>query len=177
MKRRKYLSALAGVLSGSAFIGTGAITSVEADRVVSVNIESDRDGFLSIFTGPGAEIDGSDLEIRVDGDEHPLNAGGDGVGTNSVYEFDGSDERGVVTIKNRGTASVKLFSKQDNPDIGVSFFNRNKSSRPVLTKNNPSDRLPPGDSILLGLRVEVEDVDLGSFKEEVTLVAQDTKNL
>jgi hypothetical protein len=107
MKRRQVLAALGAVSGSSALLtGTGAFTSVSADRAVSVSVADDSDAFLALAPSSGpngtfATETGGTLAL----DFSDTDAGGEGLGTDSVYEFDD-----VFRVENQGTQPVYVWS-------------------------------------------------------------------
>ncbi|MBB6646633.1 LamG domain-containing protein [Halobellus ruber] len=108
MNRRKFIATIGTAAAGaSATVGTGAFTSVSADRSVSVQVADDADAFLAMTpsNGPNGEFaettgDGTIALALTDTD-----AGGSGLGTDSVYEFDD-----VFRITNQGTQPVYAWA-------------------------------------------------------------------
>jgi hypothetical protein len=68
--------------AGGAAIGTGALTSVEAERTVDINVAGDNNAFVGLWdTSSGSFVDtnGTALRIQLDGDV----SGANGSGVNS----------------------------------------------------------------------------------------------
>lgn len=95
---------------GAASLGTGAFSSVEAERKLTVQIADDSDAYLQFNTDLGnapdnnyeyAEIN-DDGELEIEFAEN--DAGGLGVNPNAVTVFDD-----VFAIRNRGTEDVKVW--------------------------------------------------------------------
>jgi hypothetical protein len=114
--RRKFLAGLGALASGSAAaIGTGAFTSVEADRQVDVQVADDSNAYLGLTPANGAngayaEDVGND-EVAVnfndinDGNssEGNVTTGGSGVNPNAD-----TVAKSVFTIENQGTQEVSV---------------------------------------------------------------------
>ena len=101
INRRRALIGLGALAAGgSAFAGTGAFTSVQADRTMTVATANDADAFLALDTidSPNsaefAEITDGTLEIDI-GD---TDDGGSGVNLNAITHIDR-----VFKITNQGT--------------------------------------------------------------------------
>lgn len=112
MKRRNFMAGLGAVSAGgAAVLGTGAFSSAEATRDVSVEVADDaaaylalestseyaveEDGMLKLDFGKDVQVDGEDL--------------GGHVGEDSSYVFgSGAQDRNVFTVENRGTNTVKV---------------------------------------------------------------------
>ena len=113
MKRRNFIAGL-GALSagGAAALGTGAFSSVEAERDVSVELADDADAYLALeSTSQYAEPNGDgvlelDFGTQVDVDDEEL---GEHVGEDSTYFFgSGSSDRNVFEVENQGTQEVEV---------------------------------------------------------------------
>ncbi|MFC6753374.1 hypothetical protein [Halorubrum tibetense] len=106
MKRRQFALGLGAVTTaGTAIIGSGAFTSVEAERAVTVEVADDSDAFLAL--NPTTEY----ARIRDDGTftldltpSNPTEAGGTGVNANADTII-----RDAFEIKNQGTQSIQVL--------------------------------------------------------------------
>ena len=118
MKRRTVLVGLGGLFAGSgALLGTGAFTTVEAERTVTVETAGDADAFLGITPFPDsanadyvtAPEDGT-VEIDITGEGTP----GEGVNENAITAIDR-----LLEVTNNGTQSVAVgFNDQYAIDEG-----------------------------------------------------------
>lgn len=110
MNRRQLLAGL-GALAGSGglLVGSGAFTSVEADRDASVAVAEEDEAYLRIVPSPntanGAFASqtsaGDGKQLFLDFNDSIPNRDSQGVGQSSVYEFDD-----VFRIENQGTQTV-----------------------------------------------------------------------
>ena len=118
MERRKFLIGTGALASGSAAaIGTGAFTSVSANRDITVDVEGDADAFLSFSLAeeggsvtPNAEEYGTldDGAVAIDLSNTNESAGdgetgGSGVNEDAVTIFDN-----LVDVTNNGTQEVNI---------------------------------------------------------------------
>jgi hypothetical protein len=160
MQRRKFIAVLGSVAAaGAATVGTGAFTSVEADRSVSVAIADDADGFLALEPagGPnGAYATQSDGTLGIDlSGSNPTGAGGQGVNQNAVTTI----ER-VFAVENQGTQKVEVeldpyfFMKAGNSTNDTAFV--------YLYPESQSDVVTGGSGESSGL----EPVQLGVGERE-----------
>ena len=117
MKRRNFVIGAGALASGAAAVGTGAFSTVEAEREAVVSIENDADAYLGlepIDEDRVEEVDGTiqvlvDLnQVVVDGDNL-----GSGVGQDSEYRFDRTFE-----ARNQGTNTVGIFAEFPDVPIG-----------------------------------------------------------
>jgi hypothetical protein len=122
VRRRRVLTALGtAAAGGSAVLGTGAFTSVEADRSVDVSAADDTDALLALRPADGPN---SALAETIDGTlSLDLSAadGGPGVNPDALTVFDD-----VFTVTNRGTDAVELTGEKSgsHPDAVVFGVNQ-----------------------------------------------------
>lgn len=183
MKRRGLLAGVGALAAGgSAAIGTGAFTRVTATRSVSVNVADEDQAYLALDELDGTEFQnatfasqGTVNEISLDfNDENGTGDGSDGVGLNSVYEFDN-----VFQIKNQGTQSVEVeitsLSDDDfDPTVSgvtLDFYSGSQAGSPL--DENPAT-LSTGESIHIGVKIETTDVNINDISAEATVNANPT---
>ena len=175
MKRRRLLLGAGTLLGASAGLGTSAFTSV------SVATAGDGAAFLGLEptdspNGTFASI--RDGQLRIDLAE--TDAGGEGLGTDSVYEFDD-----VFRVTNRGTQPIYVwatFADADdsafdlggsNPDI---YLYPNGDSGDVLRDSEDQTLyLPVGESATVGLHVDTHGIKTGGFDLTATIHADAAK--
>jgi hypothetical protein len=118
MQRRKYLAAVGSLAAaGAAGLGTGAFTSVEANRDLEVQVSDDADALLSIkeIPGPNSEyVDTSDDGVSID---ISSNAGGTGLNDNATTKI-----KDLLRIRNQGTQEVYVWASgmPTNPRVALS---------------------------------------------------------
>lgn len=168
MRRRSFVAGLGSfAAAGAAAIGTGAFTSVQADRTVSVEVADDSDAFLQLVPADGpngeyATTDGGTLAIDLSG-SNPTDAGGSGVNARAIT----SAER-VFAIENQGTQAVdvtltpnSLLSTSETGDGVDSMF-------VFVYPESSSEAVVGSDS-------DLTDVDTGGI-EPVTLGVGDREH-
>jgi len=85
MNRRKYILGVSSLATGSAAaVGTGAFSSVEADRDIRVEIADDTDAFLALVPTSEYAIEENGIFSLNLSPDNPTNAGGEGVNTNAT---------------------------------------------------------------------------------------------
>lgn len=115
MQRRKFLiGAGSAAVGASALVGSGAFTSVKAERTMSVARVGDQSAYLGLTGGDADGVDeyvngsdGGQLSIDLTG-----NGEGSGVNMGAVTEIGDSDEHEseyAFKITNQGTQPVSLF--------------------------------------------------------------------
>ena len=185
--RRSILVGLGGLVAGGgALIGTGAFTTVEAQRTVNVETAGDASAFLGLApvnrdddrdnssasnsTTAGSDEneyvsapDGGTIAINIDG-----NGEGSGLNQNAITTL-----RSLVEVTNQGTQTVTsvnltmseipsdVNSASDTFDFTVDDDGHSDSvetNSDILTGNNsiPSE-LGPGESVNFGLEIDLID--------------------
>lgn len=118
MQRRKFVVGMGALASGSAAaVGTGAFTSVEADRSVDVEVAGDANAYLQLeqISGePNSQqyVNTSNGEVEFDFDENSTNGGGDGFNPNAVTEIDN-----LLRVANQGTQDVEFYADLSDVDL------------------------------------------------------------
>jgi hypothetical protein len=159
MKRRKFVLGLgATTTGGSALLGTGAFTSVNAERDIAVDVADDSDAFLRLgqcaggSNGAYVTEDGGLFGIDLSGDNGNNPPAGEGVNTRARSTFDN-----VFEICNQGTQEVCVDLAVDVPvipngadvpdrydfedgDLAVVFYRSGDPSDPVDVDDLNSDR-------------------------------------
>lgn len=115
MRRRKFLTGVGALAGGSAAaVGTGAFTSVEADRQVDVEIAEDSNAYLGLSDSGAA----NDEYFDESGDEYAVNFGSTTAGGSGVNPNADTVAESVFTIENQGTQEVTV-SLSGSGDISV----------------------------------------------------------
>lgn len=185
MNRRQLLVGLGGLVGGGGMAaGTGAFTSVDADRQASVQVSDDVNGFLQIFPSNEGSLDqpngtfalstgtpGNQLSIDIN-DAAGTATGGVGVGVDSKYVFDD-----VFRVRNEGTqdvfVQVNSLTVDTDPagnatggEVRIDFFASEgadtNTTGPSFSNVNVIDgtnelAVPVGTSRAIGIRVETVD--------------------
>lgn len=194
MNRRQLLAGLGALAGGGGIItGTGAFTSVDADRQATVQVSGDVEAFMQIFPSDRGSLDqpngtfatstgtpGNQLAIDIN-DTAGTDPGSTGVGTDSRYVFDD-----VFRVRNEGTQDVFVqidsISTSTNPPSGASggsievdFFASEgadaSSTGPSFSGVDVIDGstnelvVPVGDVRAVGMRIETVD---GSNYDDVS---------
>lgn len=172
MRRRRFLAGVGGLVSaGGAALGTGAFTSVKAERSVSIDVADDdraflrleplvKDGVKDSPTGRSKSF-GQAVSFTVPGTGNGESQSAEGVGLDSVYEF-----HDLLQVSNQGTQPVELHSSYDGDSLAdLALVNDNG----VLRDNPPI--LDVGDSIDVGLYVDTHGSSIGEFDETLTIIA------
>jgi hypothetical protein len=156
---------MGGLAGAGGLAGTGAFTSVAADRDLTVTVADDADALLAMepSDGPnGAYASQSDGTIRFQfGDDSATD--GSGVGLDSVYEFDN-----VFTVTNQGTQPVYVWVEFDfdgTPFDSEMVWLYPDSDPSIRLNDGPNSvvELPVGATVAMG--VHVETPESGSLTE------------
>jgi hypothetical protein len=184
MKRRQLLAGVGMATAGSTAFGTGAFTSTTAQRSVSVSAVNEENAYLALDdTLPNSRNENSVIseDIPPLGNELVLDfngnqiGGGQGVGKDSIYEFDN-----LFAIENQGTQPV--FVQIDNVDIDgngiqsgayIEFYVTGDSNRERIDGSTQELSLPVGTPAYIGARVvTVDGTSLGTFNKSTTVRAE-----
>jgi hypothetical protein len=187
MQRRKYLAALGSLAAGGAAIGgTGAFSSVRAERNINVSIAGDSSAYLGLDPSGSvyAEQDGNQLVLKFDGST----SGQDGDGLNARADTQFSN---VFEVVNSGTNTIRVQLGDDDstgPLIGqlpqdgpmAVFYSPSELSSPSVGNYTPfaaspapsyypsadvtNQDLGPGDSFFVhfGFYLNSDTQELGS---------------
>ena len=192
MNRRKLLAGVGATATGGAVAtGTGAFTSVDADRTVSVAVADEETSSYLVLDSlaPGSSENGSfssngggssGVELELDFNQNIPNttnpSGGNGVGKNSTYTFDE-----VFEVGNQGTQTVNVAIET----LLTSDFEDNSGNNPTDTlemrfypdsnvgsplEGNPVS-VSPGSAQTVGIEIVVGDVNFDDFSALATVIA------
>lgn len=175
MKRRHVLFGV-GIVSagGASAFGTGAFSSISAKRTMSVGVATDAQSFLALkpydgVGGYGNAVEETDGTIEFDFD---ADLGlGDGLGADSVYEYDR-----VFEVVNKGTQSVNMWLGSvkvvgTNSSLDVELYRVDERTKP-LDGTNYYAVLPIGDVATIGVRIDTHGVETDqTLQIALTIVA------
>lgn len=177
-------------MASSLAVGSGAFTSVSAQRSVAVEVAQDDQALLGLQDlgagngafGAGRSDENADSKIAFQfpgaGQDEEL-----GLGVDSVYEFDKDSaepgfedpEHGLFQIMNQGTQPVEVFSRhQTDSNLEIELYDVADSDKEALRDSLPV--LDEGDSINVGFRIRTFGVVPGEFNETLTLIAEVPEN-
>ncbi|AGB30264.1 Protein of unknown function (DUF1102) [Natrinema pellirubrum DSM 15624] len=184
MKRRSVLVSLGTIVAGGgAALGTGAFSSVEAERTVTVETAGDANAFLALTPASGASdyVDdtGDTIVIDISGNSE----GATGVNQNSLTSFDA-----LVTVTNQGTNdvdSVTLTIQGDNGEGELLTPNPTSFGDGDFPDNGDASVLAPGETVSFGLEIELRadqindtvaaydngDIDSANFEPTILIEA------
>ena len=112
--RRSVLIGLGGLVAGGgALLGTGAFTTVEAERTVSIETAGDADAFLGLDVDDDYDAgDGDIVQINLDGDAE---ADGEGLLLDATTTYEP-----ILVVENNGTQDVQSLTVEvDDPVDGI----------------------------------------------------------
>lgn len=156
MKRRQALAGLGALMGGgAATIGTGAFTSVTADRTVAVQVADENNAYLGVKpldsdNGSSFASQSSANELFLDFNGAGPNVSGSGPGVRSDYEFDD-----VFQVSNQGTqtyfVSIDKIDQQSG-DVEITFYEGSDPSQPLHTNDL---ELSTGNSANIGVAIDL----------------------
>ncbi|MYL18145.1 DUF1102 domain-containing protein [Halorubrum terrestre] len=177
MERRKFVVGLGALASGSAAaMGTGAFTSVEADRNVDVNVSDDAAAYLRLQGSGGnnseyvtQDGDGNQLAINLtdSNNNFPSSTDPNGVNPDAVTQLDN-----LFVIQNQGTQEVSVDISKSGGNTSVVGFYANTSESPT-GRYNPSNgntvrlgsgsiTLTTGETVYVSIEIDTEDSGVSS---------------
>lgn len=169
MKRRQLVTGFGALIGGSSILmGSGAFTSVEADRDASVEVAKEDKAYLRIFptsnptngsfahTSSGTKGNKLQLDFNDEIDNDVNSLGGDGVGQNSEYEFDD-----VFRIENQGTQPVYINISgitTHGGNTSVQFYVRDEHDNKYFINDGGNDaKIGIGTTVNIGVHIETAD--------------------
>lgn len=143
-KRRKFLAGLGALASGSAAaVGTGAFTSVEAERNIDIETAGDKSALLQIM--PNDDYDGDYSEYLTWTDEDLLK-----IDVNKANKDAVTTLKNLIEVRNTGNSDLSLWI---NGDVGKRPKN-DADADPIYSygygSSGPVDILRDGSSIVGG---------------------------
>jgi hypothetical protein len=169
MRRRNLLLGLGTAAGGAGAVGSGAFTSVSAQRDVAVSVADDTDAILRLEPGTGENADA--FATVTDGtvglDFSSTDAGGTGLGRDSTYQFDD-----LLRVQNQGTQRVYVFAQLSGgvSDDELYFYPGSDSTTRLRDGTDEVVPLDPGETVELGVVVDTEALD-GDVTATATLTA------
>lgn len=202
MKRRTFILGVGAASVGTAgAIGTGAISSVTADRGVNLRIASDTNAYLEFDPlSELAEINkGGITEFDLSKFNSIPDVEGEGFNKGSEYEITGTardddPSGGVFGLRNRSDSPIEFasttveeledrnksgkpgeldFAPPDESDLKIELFKIGDSNRTAIDSDNWVE-IGIGVQELLGIRVIVPDeIETGSHTIHQVIVARE----
>lgn len=169
MRPRTRLFVVFAVFGVGLFVlGTGAFTTVSAERTVSVNTAADDAALLELTPndGPnGKYADGSGDELEINFDAVPAT----GVNQNAITTL-----RDVFNVTNRGTQTASVYITKSGANAGlVNFENGTGSQIDGGSTNGVS--VPVGESVEVAIVVDTTGQNLSggdTLLDSITIHAE-----
>lgn len=155
-------------------VGSGAFTSVSANRGVDLRVAKDPNAYLGLeqrTDGVRSLVGDGKLELRFPGLRD--SAEGQGPAPNSIYEFDDTG----FTITNQGTQEIGVFAEQVEDEAPyIEIYEHTDKERESLKVTSPAT-LSPGNSVTVGIRINTLDVSAREemYTRTLTIKAQETE--
>ena len=119
MQRRKFVAGLGALVSGSAAaVGTGAFTSVTADRSVDVEVAGDSNAYLQLEKISGepnsqqyVNVDSGEVSFDFSDGNNDVAGGGSGFNPDAVTEVEN-----LLRVGNQGTQEVEFYADLSGVD-------------------------------------------------------------
>lgn len=159
----------------AAATGTGAFTSVSANRTVDVDVADDNDALLAlddVDSSPNAQYvtaDGSEGTLSISLDEHNGNVLGEGVNDNAVTRINN-----LFSVQNQGTQPVTVTASEtgDYPEAttfavnfstshpNLPFWGPNNATFHYLNPERRNATIGVGETVYVSLEVDTTAVDV-----------------
>lgn len=154
-------------------LGTGAFSSTEADRRMSLNVAKDDAAFLKLEARDGRRaVQSADGTLDFLFPSEPTDDA-EGVATDSTYRFGKEYEnssKGLFTIQNQGTQEVGVYSSQNQEETQPSVSIYDVETGVVLNSPEKAVELSPGkDTLYAGIRIDTHGVEVQDDYYELTL--------
>ena len=149
MERRKFVIGAGALATGSAAaFGTGAFSTVEADRTAEVDIQGDADAYLGLdaLAEPYADFDDGVLVL-----DFGAETANDGEGINDLAITTFTE---VFSIENQGTEDVGVWIQDGDVGEDVSIEDQDGDS---IVGDGNSVSLEPGESVTLDVEFDTTD--------------------
>jgi hypothetical protein len=176
MRRRSLIVTLGSIAAGAATVaGTGAVSTMRAERNVTGRVVGDRSAYVSIEPGEDHDfaVDNLDGEFRVAFDNDPT--GGAGLNPDSINSFDD-----VFRVRNTGEEELNVYIEDSQPDLGFYFgegSNDPTQGEPGQAGSTETIRVGPARQAVVGVWVDLRDQGPGSVfngdSEDFTIYAED----
>jgi hypothetical protein len=167
MDRRKFIAAIGSLAAGgAAATGTGAFTSAQADRTVSIDVVGDSSAYLALRKGPSSDV-ANDV-VDTTGGEVTIDLDGTGTQASGLNRDATTQFANILTVENQGTDEV-IFGVDttginDNNWIGdFNIFAHNDSGSPEYQGSyfNTNGDYPAGVSTSSGNTDTLVDLTAG----------------
>jgi len=172
MQRRKFIAGLGSLAAaGAAGVGTGAFTSVTADRGLDVSIASDNNALLSLGpvtnspAHPNAAYlssDGSSGEIDIDVEDVNTDAN---TWIDSLFQITNNGTQPIwvwFTLTGNGFKTQVYFYPDDDRGASLTTYGGNGGAVSDQGASRVAQKIDVGDSLPVGLFLMVEDGMMGS---------------
>ena len=150
MNRRKFVISAAGAaIGGSVLVGSGAFTSVEADRQVEINVADDSDAFLAFERAREEYIgEAEDGRLVISLGEPTTDEGGEGFNDRGLTRVDD-----IVNIVNQGTQPAAVgFLEEGDDELN------DESQSTTVPLENPDEATA---EVTLTLSSDAEEIETG----------------
>ncbi len=176
MQRRELVFGLgAATVGGTTILGSGAYTSVDVERSVSIDVAADTDALLALVpTTEYATTRNGEFVLDLS-PANPTSTGGQGVNANAKTIINT-----VFKVENRGTQTVQPFFRTSNDrssEVAVTLTSVDEGLEVVITPtaNKPIEMLlEPGEALSYDIEVfaGAGATSDSSINETVTIVGQ-----
>ena len=196
MNRRNVLVGLGTIVAGGgAALGTGAFSSVEADRTVNVNVAGDSSAFLQFDPSVSGYAENTEGTLQINLDANGPSSGS-GLNANATTTIDplvnaGNESDGGIDLYiktddsnatvNEGAAieNTVLYSSDGSEAGTIEFIFKDSSDAVIVSSDGTNSvNITQGRSENISLKINVPemdttDIDTSTLLSEITIVAND----
>ena len=166
MDRKKLFFGLGVASGGAAVIGSGAFSSIQAERGVSIEVVGDDAAYLALepAEGPNGQYasinENGLLEVQVSDENEAIT--GEGVNPNSWYDLGD-----VFKITNQGSQEVGVWIEHDSEYVEF------KTGSKPLDENSSPVFAEPGNSLVVRILIDTrnKDGDVETLLDEISIHA------
>jgi hypothetical protein len=172
MERRKFVVGLGSLAAGSAAaVGTGAFTSVTADRGIDVSVSADNGALLGLGPVPGnsnhpnaayLSQDGSSSEIAIDVENVNTDAE---TWIDSLFQITNNGTQDIwvwFTLTGNGFKTQVYFYPDDNRAETLTTYGSNGGAPDSQGASRVAQKIPVGQALNVGMFLLTEDGMMGS---------------
>jgi hypothetical protein len=164
MNKEKLLFGLGAVSGSAAIVGSGAFSSTQVERGVSVSVVGDESAFLALepTDGPNGQYASTDsnglLEVQVSEENDKLS--GEGLNPSSYYDLGK-----VFKITNQGSQAVGVWIEHDSEYVKF------KTGGNALDNSDTPIYAEPGDSLAVRIIADTRGSEAETLLEKITIHA------
>lgn len=180
MKRRTLLGLIGSSIGGTAAVGSGAFSTTQVDRKITVEVVNDTEAYLRLEplqttkdNNPLSRSyrDGDQIRFRIPGADEQINdlTQGSGLAPNSEYFFDN-----LVEIGNQGSDSITVYTESTGEINKIAIYDSDDTDKTLLTDRKSGYHLSTGGKFEAGIYINTYNVGTGTKEEKLRFIGSAT---